>query len=84
MPGANDDPGSVAARQAVADLVESWGEQLTVGDALEEVVAVRAGTETYLIELVRHARAAGASWESIGGALGVSAQAAHHRYRHVT
>ncbi len=84
MAAADDDPGSVAARQAVAELVESWGELLTVGNALEAAVAVRAGTETYLIELVRHAREAGASWASIGGALGVSAQAAHQRYRHVT
>lgn len=83
MPAEKDDPGSIAAREAVAGLVASWGEGLTVGNALEAAVAVRAGTETYLIELVGHARAAGASWASIGGALGVSAQAAHQRYRHL-
>ena len=77
------EPGMAAAQQAVAELVGSWGEQLTVGNALEAAVAVREGTEAYLVELVRHARDAGASWASIGGALGVSAQAAHQRYRHL-
>lgn len=81
---AEDDPGAEAAKLAVANLVESWGEQLTVGNALEAAVAVREGTEAYLVELVRHARQAGASWASIGGALGVTPQAAHQRYRHVT
>lgn len=75
------DPGIDAARHAVAGLVSSWGEQLTVGNALEAAVAVRTGADAYLVELVTHAREAGASWASIGAALGVTAQAAHQRYR---
>lgn len=80
----DDDPGLDAARRAVADLVGSWGEQLTVGNGIEAAVALRDGADAYLVELVRHARSAGASWASIGGALGVSAQAAHQRYRNLT
>lgn len=35
-------------------------------------------------EMIRAARAAGASWEKIGDAMGVSKQAAWERYRHLT
>ena len=73
------------AREILADSADGTapevaeGERLPVGEVLEllalsEVIARKAGYGQQLA--VRTARAAGASWESIARALGVSKQAA--------
>lgn len=48
--------------------------------ALCAVSGLREALEDRLVELVGQARAAGTSWQSIGRALGVTAQAVHSRY----
>lgn len=47
---------------------------------LERAALGRARSERQVIEAVVAARAAGASWQKIGGLLGTSAQAAQQRY----
>ena len=54
--------------------------ELTVGAALAATTAVREAADRKLFELVGFAREAGASWASIGEALGVTTQAAHQRF----
>jgi hypothetical protein len=52
-------------------------------DPLELVRAareIRDGAETLLVEAVEQARAAGRTWQEIGGVLGVSRQAVFQRY----
>jgi hypothetical protein len=52
-------------------------------DPLELVRAaheIRDGAETLLVEAVEQARAAGRTWQDIGGVLGVSRQAVFQRY----
>ena len=76
----------VAAADAIVDeamreLVARSGEgELTVGAALGATAALRDAADRKLFELVGFARDAGASWASIGEALGVTTQAAHQRY----
>jgi hypothetical protein len=66
---------------AMRDLVRRTGEdELTVGAALAATAALRDAADRKLFELVGFARSAGASWASIGEALGVSTQAAHQRF----
>ena len=47
---------------------------------LERAVLARARSERQVAAAVIAARAAGASWQKIGGLLGTSAQAAQQRY----
>ena len=67
--------------EAMRGLVLRAGQgELTVGAALEATAALRDAADRKLFELVSFARDAGASWASIGEALGVTTQAAHQRY----
>jgi hypothetical protein len=67
--------------EAMRGLVQRSGEgELTVGAALSATAALRDAADRKLFELVGFARDAGASWSSIGEALGVTTQAAHQRY----
>ena len=67
--------------EAMRGLVLRTGEgELTVGAALAATAALRDAADRKLFELVGFARDAGASWSSIGDALGVTTQAAHQRY----
>ena len=69
--------------EAMRGLVQRSGEgELTVGAALSATAALRDAADRKLFELVGFARDAGASWASIGEALGVTTQAAHQRYGH--
>jgi hypothetical protein len=61
-------------------VVRTGGDELTVGAALSATAALRDAADRKLFELVGFARDAGASWSSIGDALGVTTQAAHQRY----
>jgi hypothetical protein len=78
------DPAATAdaiVEDAMRDLVARSGErELTVGAALTATTALRDAADRKLFELVGFARDAGASWASIGSALGVSTQAAHQRF----
>jgi hypothetical protein len=66
---------------AMRDLMLRSGEgELTVGAALAATAALRDAADRKLFDLVGFAREAGASWASIGDALGVTTQAAHQRY----
>jgi len=67
--------------EAMRELVARSGEgELTVGAALAATASLRDSADRKLFELVGFARDAGASWASIGEALGVTTQAAHQRY----
>ena len=82
--GGKTDPSKVAdsaVDEAMRGLVARSGEgELTVGAALSATAALRDAADRKLFELVGFAREAGASWSSIGEALGVTTQAAHQRY----
>src|SRR5687768_872771 len=65
---------------AMRDLARHQGGELTVGVALGATAALRDAADRKLFVLVGYAREAGASWASIGEALGVSTQAAHQRF----
>jgi hypothetical protein len=70
-----------ALEQAMRDLVRRHGVgELTVGAALGATAALREAADRKLYVLVGYAREAGASWASIGEALGVTTQAAHQRF----
>lgn len=49
-------------------------------NTIVRAVRVRADAEREIAEAVGRARAAGYTWNEIGGLLGTSAQAAHSRY----
>jgi len=67
--------------EAMRDVVTRCGEgELTVGAALAATAALRDAADRKLFVLVGFARDAGASWASIGAALGVTTQAAHQRF----
>ena len=53
---------------------------LTLEAGLQASAAVRKGIDALQAELVATARTEGASWAAIGGALGVTTQAAHQRF----
>ncbi len=66
---------------AMRDLVRRTGDgELTVGAALAATAMLRDAADRKLFVLVGFARDSGASWASIGQALGVSTQAAHQRF----
>jgi hypothetical protein len=66
---------------AIRDLARQTGDgPLTVGAALSATAALRDAADRKLFDLVGFARDAGASWASIGEALGVTTQAAHQRF----
>jgi hypothetical protein len=79
-------PGPAAAAESIIDeamrgLVSKSGDgELTVGAALAATAALRDAADRKLYVLVGFAREAGASWASIGEALGVTTQAAHQRF----
>src|ERR1700760_2167958 len=52
--------------------------------ALRALTALRQELETMEPSLVQRALRAGSSWSQIARALGVSKQAAHHKYRHLS
>jgi transposase-like protein len=52
--------------------------------ALRALTALRNELDQMEPDLVRRALRAGASWSQIARALGVTKQAAHHKYRHLT
>jgi hypothetical protein len=67
--------------EAMRDLVRrTGGGELTVGAALAATASLRDAADRKLYVLVGFARDAGASWASIGEALGVTTQAAHQRF----
>jgi|SRR5688500_5893830 hypothetical protein len=82
--GGRSDPATAADEildDAMRDLVRrQGGNELTVGAALEATAALRDAADRKLYVLVGYAREAGASWASIGEALGVTTQAAHQRF----
>jgi hypothetical protein len=53
---------------------------LTLEAGLRATAALRLGVDDLQAELVTTARGEGASWASIGEALGVTTQAAHQRF----
>lgn len=53
---------------------------LTLEAGLQASAALRRGIDALQVELVSSARDEGASWAAIGGALGVTTQAAHQRF----
>jgi DNA-directed RNA polymerase specialized sigma24 family protein len=53
---------------------------LTLEAGLRATAAVRRGLDDLQAELVSTARGEGASWASIGEALGVTTQAVHQRF----
>lgn len=62
----------------------SEGDERSVEEYLLERAALnRARSERQVIDAVIAARAAGVSWQKIGGLLGTSAQAAQQRYASV-
>ena len=76
------DPALAAARDAVRGLLPRRAGE-PVDDALHAVAAAREVAERLdwvLLSLVGEARGAGASWEAVAEALGVSRQAAHKRF----
>ncbi len=77
--------GAAAADEIVDDAMRDHvrrvgAGELTVGAALAATAAIREAADRKLFELVGFAREAGASWSSIGEALGVTTQAAHQRF----
>ena len=82
--GRSSDPAKAAdgvVDEAMRGLVaRSGADELTVGAALAATAALRDAADRKLFDLVSFAREAGASWSSIGEALGVTTQAAHQRY----
>lgn len=80
-PGEPLQAADAAIDAAMRELVRETGAvELTVGLALSTTAALRSAADRKLFELVAMARDAGASWAEIGGALEVSAQAAHQRF----
>ncbi len=76
---------ALAADEIVDDAMRDFvrrhgGGELTVGAALAATAALRDAADRKLYVLVGYAREAGASWASIGEALGVTTQAAHQRF----
>jgi hypothetical protein len=56
-------------------------DDLTIGEAMTAASWLEAAVPEVLRQLVAMARDQGGTWTEIGEALGVSAQAAHQRFR---
>jgi predicted HAD superfamily Cof-like phosphohydrolase len=80
----------------VAQELEAWGSEMSrrFEDGIDATTAAepplmrlrrlryrQRRTQEEIAEAVNQARATGESWQKIGGALGVTAQAARQRYR---
>ena len=78
------DPVTDTVRWGVARLLEQLRVPMTTNAALSASNVLKLGYESLMTDLVRSARHDGTSWADIGAALGISAQAAHQRYRHVS
>ncbi len=73
-----------------ADAVERWAEEVDADDlgeaktaalrTIAELVEQRDDVDTVLLDAIRDARNADRSWSEIGAMLGVSKQAAQHKY----
>jgi hypothetical protein len=81
-PDADADEARAAARSAVLGHARRLAarEPLTLGHALRSAAVLRAALDDELRSLVEQARGSGATWSDIGGALGVSTQAAQQRF----
>jgi hypothetical protein len=81
MPGSFSVTGQQLHRQLghilAAPVLNSDNDPLELVRAAREI---RDGAETLLVEAVEQARAAGRTWQEIGGVLGVSRQAVFQRY----
>lgn len=64
----------------------AWHRQraATLPAALSDLALLEGAIDAAREGMVRDMRAGGATWAEVGEALGVSTQAAHHRYRTVT
>jgi ATP-dependent Clp protease ATP-binding subunit ClpA len=71
---------SATIEQLAHDIVEIRNPET----ALRALTALRQELETMEPSLVQQALRAGSSWSQIARALGVSKQAAHHKYRHLS
>lgn len=71
----------VAAGEVVPILPDKYEDRQAELDELLEAVAVRGAAEARLTAAIVAAVEAGIPWRYVGEALGVSAQAAHSRYR---
>lgn len=82
-PPGGRDPYLDAARSAVLTFTPASGDTAD-GTAVERALTaareVADRLDWVLLSLVGEARGAGASWEDVGAALGVSKQAAHKRF----
>jgi FixJ family two-component response regulator len=63
----------------VERLVNEYGE-----DKFQYALDLRAAVDSYVEHNISMALLAGATWKQIGEHLGVSAQAAHRKYRHLS
>jgi len=52
-----------------------------LGYVMRQLAKVREANDTRLRAMVEACRSAGASWDDVGRAMGISKQAAHHRFR---
>ena len=70
----------VSVNSPASDLVEYWEVQYVDLDRLDVLVSARVILDDGVDRAVAGARSAGASWEAIGAALGMSKQGAQQRY----
>ena len=84
VPPEDQDP-SPASRRVPPLMVAAWEEAISEPDPLAALGATRALAgllSTWESRLVGEAIEAGATWEVVGGAVGVSRQAAWERFHH--
>src|SRR3954471_17891789 len=81
----SEQPDSGRQREVPTLLKQAWETATGEGDPLEALGATRAlkaQLPLWEAQLVKEAIAEGATWETIGGAVGVSRQAAWDRFHH--
>jgi hypothetical protein len=78
-PRPRTDPAAVALA-AIAEISRTTTDDRSPLDALAALSLLEVGLEDQRHELVGQLRAAGANWSTIGAALGITKQGAHHRY----